>query len=132
MARKKKSLLSGLGGAFGRTKKRGKKSPFDKLATSGRRKGKKSKFGAGILAGLKPKASKRSRRDSQIVRQAARAWTNRMTPTERYDERQEVLDAIEQNPKRFAEEVRANRLARVFPWLNRVAAFLAGYVKKEK
>jgi hypothetical protein len=116
------------------------KSVFGSLGrATKRRRGKKREFGAGIAEGMSKRAfgsGKKSRRNasnSRMVQQAASAWANRMTKTERYDERERILDEAENNPKRLAEEIRRNRLAAVFPWIRRIAGYLAAATnRKEK
>jgi hypothetical protein len=158
MARRKKKnpFDSALGGAFSTRKKRGKKSPFDSALGNAfkTRKRKRRDLAGDNLAKATGLYNSRRRKkanllenalskdlsnnrltrgfaSSKMVKQAARSWANRLSRTEYAEEQQEIIDKLEQNPQRFADEVRANRLARVMPWLNRVAAFFIRRIKDE-
>jgi len=66
-----------------------------------------------------------------MVKDAARAFANRMTRTERYDEQERILDDAENDPKRLAAEIRSNRLAGQLPWVRRIAGFLASVLNRK-
>jgi hypothetical protein len=111
------------GGAFGKLGR----------ATKDRRR-KRREFGASIAAGLTKSADRMGRRASnnRWAASTGRAFLNKLTPNEYYQERERMEDDLERNPKRVADEIAANRISGVGQWLRNVFARLRGVGQNEK